>query len=72
MQDIFKNVQVIVIDEFSMMHASQLYQIHLRLCELKNSNKIMGGLCVLLFGDLMQLKPIKGNYIFQKPRERNI
>ena len=50
LRDRFKNVQVIIIDEFSMMKSSMLYHIHLRLCDLKQNDKVMGGLCVILFG----------------------
>ena len=68
MRDMFKNVQVVIIDEFSMLKSEQLYQLHLRLCEIKQNEKVFGGVCLLLFGDLMQLKPIKGSYIFQQPK----
>ena len=50
LRDQFKNVEVIVIDEFSMMKSCQLYHLHMRLCDLKQNDRIMGGLCVLLFG----------------------
>ena len=42
----FKNVQVVIIDEFSMMKNFQLYQLHMRLCDLKQSDEIMGGVAV--------------------------
>ena len=64
----FKNVQVLIIDEFSMVKSDQLYQIHQRLCEIKQSYLPFAGVSVILFGDLMQLKPIKGSYIFEKPK----
>jgi hypothetical protein len=50
-----------------MIKSDQLYQLHLRLCEIKQNDSAFGNLCVILFGDLMQLKPIKGKYIFQSP-----
>ena len=62
----FKNVQVLIIDEFSMIKSDQLYQLQLRLCEIKQNDSAFGNICVILFGDLMQLKPIKGKYIFQR------
>ena len=64
----FKNVQVLIIDEFSMVKSDQLYQIHQRLCEIKQSLLPFAGLSVILFGDLMQLKPIRGSYIFEMPK----
>ena len=64
----FKNVKVVIIDEFSMMKNFQLYQLHMRLCDLKQSDEIMGGVAVLMFGDLMQLRPVRGNFIFEPPK----
>ena len=52
LRDQFKNVEVIVIDEFSMMKSCQLYHLHMRLCDLKQNDRIMGGLCIILFGKL--------------------
>ena len=46
----FRNVKVVIVDEMSMMKSSQLYHLHLRLCDLKESSEIMGGVCVLLLG----------------------
>ena len=51
-RDFFKNVEVIIIDEFSMMKSCQLYHLHMRLCEVKQNEKVMGGLCVIMFGKL--------------------
>ena len=51
-RDHFKNVEVIIIDEFSMMKSCQLYHLHMRLCELKQTDQVMGGLCVIMFGRL--------------------
>ena len=64
----FKNVQVVIIDEFSMMKNFQLYQLHMRLCDVKQNDKVMGGVAVLLVGDPMQLKPIRGDFIFKPPK----
>ena len=50
LRDRFKNVEIIVIDEFSMMKSCQLYHLHMRLCDLKQNDRVMGGLCILLFG----------------------
>ena len=50
LRDHFKNVEVVIIDECSMMKSSLLYHLHMRLCDLKQTDKVMGGLCVILFG----------------------
>ena len=50
LRNFFKNVQVVIIDEFSMMKNFQLYQPHMRLCDVKQTDSIMGGVAVLLVG----------------------
>ena len=66
-RDQLHNLKILIIDEFSMMKADILYRIHLRLCEIKNSKKLFGGVNVYLFGDPAQLKPVRGSYIFAAP-----
>ena len=64
----FENVHVIIIDEFSFLTPNLLYCLNKRLKELKlGSKEYFGNCCVLLFGDIMQLKPVQGNYIFEEP-----
>ena len=46
----------VIIDEFSMLKADALYQIDLRLREVKQVNQSFGGCAVLLFGDPLQLR----------------
>ena len=65
----FQNVQVLIVDEFSMVKSDQLYQLHQRLCEIKQSDQPFAGISVILFGDIMQLKPIRGSYIFEVPKK---
>ena len=48
-----------------------LYQLDLRLKEIKNTQSDFGGVAVLLCGDLMQLKPVKANWIFDEPRNED-
>ena len=59
--------EVFVTDEFSMMKSDQLYQLDLRLRELKQNNKLFGGVALFLLGDPAQLKPVKGRFSFDKP-----
>ena len=67
----FKNLKFLIIDEISMVKADQLYQIDLRLRELTmQPNKLFGGVSLFVFGDVMQLKPVKGVYIWQQPRNK--
>ena len=36
----------------SMMKAAQLYHLHMRLCDVKQDDRIMGGVSVLLVGEV--------------------
>ena len=51
-----------------MMKADMLNQLNLRLQEIKQNKKDFGGVSILLFGDLMQLQPVKARWIFDEPR----
>ena len=63
-----KNLKMIILDEFSMFKADLLYQIDLRLRELLDNDTVpFGGCAVFMFGDILQLKPVMGKYIFEKP-----
>ena len=50
-----------------MIKPEHLYQIDLRLREVKHLSKDFGGCCILLFGDPMQLKPVQGRYAWDDP-----
>ena len=66
---LFRNLKFVIIDEISMVKADQLYQLDLRLREIKmQPNKLFGGIALFVFGDIMQLKPVKGVYIWCQPR----
>ena len=55
-----------------MVDSDMIYKINLRLQEImENDLKPFGGIAVFVFGDLMQLKPVRANYIFQTPRNEN-
>ena len=66
----------VIIDEISMIPAETLNFINKRLGQLQrkerednsdgNEGKPFGGLSVLLFGDLLQLKPVNGHWIFDQ------
>ena len=68
---IFKELEVIIIDEMSMVSSNNLYDIHKRLCTIfQDHSKIFGGKAVILLGDLLQLKPVKGRPIFTEPNDK--
>ena len=68
-REILKNLKVIIIDEISMVKSDMLYQLNLRLQEvMERSGQLFGGVSVYCFGDLMQLQPVKGKWIFKEPQ----
>ncbi|KAG7299154.1 hypothetical protein JYU34_017689 [Plutella xylostella] len=63
----WRYIKWLVIDEISMVSYENLRIIHLRLQEFKNNHLLFGGVNVLLFGDIMQLPPVKGHWCFDQP-----
>ena len=66
-RNILTYLQILIIDEISMMKADMLYQLNLRLQEIKPNKNDFGGISVLLFDDIMQLRPVKARWIFDGP-----
>ena len=67
-RDILSNLSIVIIDEMSMVKADALYQIHMRLQEIKGNKRDFGGVSILLLGDLMQLPPPMAAQIFEVPK----
>lgn len=59
----WRHISWLIIDEISMVSYENLRIIHLRLQEYKNNDKLFGGVNLLLFGDIMQLPPVKINNV---------
>ena len=60
---------MVIIDEVSMVKSDMLYQLDLKLQELKERVGVpFGGVAILAFGDLLQLRPVMGAFIFEKPK----
>ena len=57
----YGNLQIVIIDEISMVDHKLLCYIHGRLRQIKgsNMNQLFGNICVICFGDMHQLKPVK-------------
>ena len=66
-RNVLSYLQILIIDEISMMKADMIYQLNLRLQEIKQNKNDFGGISVLLFGDIMQLRPVKARWIFDEP-----
>ena len=63
-----KNLKLVIIDEISMVKSDMLYMLDLRLQEITEKLGVpFGGIGIIVFGDMMQLKPIMGKYIFDSP-----
>lgn len=61
----YRNLSVVIIDEISMVSNSMLNFIDQRLQELKGTRLPFGGVSVITVGDLYQLKPVSGDWIFK-------
>jgi ATP-dependent exoDNAse (exonuclease V) alpha subunit len=62
-----KKLQVLIIDEISMMDNHLFELINNLLINIKNNNKPFGGIQLILVGDFFQLPPIIGDYCFTSP-----
>lgn len=56
--DIIKSMDLLIIDEISMVRADVLDGIDNTLKRFRNRNKVFGGVQVLMIGDLQQLSPV--------------
>ena len=66
-----QNLEVVIADEDSMIKSDMFYQLDLKLQEIKERRGVpFGGVLILLFGDIFQLKPVAGSYIFSLPSNR--
>ena len=64
-RNIMKNLKLVIIDEISMVKSDMLYMLDLRLQELKEKVGVpFGGVGLVVFGDLMQLAPTIGRYVY--------
>ncbi|XP_046683455.1 ATP-dependent DNA helicase RRM3-like [Homalodisca vitripennis] len=66
-----QNVELLFIDEISMVLYEMLCMIDSRLRQLKIPDVCFGGINVILFGDLMQLSPVRGHQVFKQPERMN-
>ena len=67
-RNVLKKFRILLIDEVSMVKSDQQFQLDKRLREITQKvGKLFGDVKVFLFGDIMQLKPCMGRYIFEEP-----
>ena len=60
---LLQNLKLLIIDEISLVKSDILYQIHFRLMkDIFQNESLFGGVAVFVFGDILQIKPTKGNF----------
>ena len=58
------------IDEISLVDSDMFYKIDLRIREITQMGVPLGNVATFVLGDLMQMCPISGRYIFLPPRNQ--
>lgn len=61
LQERFRDTQVLIIDEVSMLHAGSLGMVDAICKAFKGSNEPFGGMQIILCGDFFQLPPVSKN-----------
>ncbi|XP_070537059.1 uncharacterized protein [Ptychodera flava] len=64
----YRNLKIIFIDEISMVGNGMFNYINLRLQQIMANNQLFGGVSIVAFGDLYQLKPVFDGWIFNDLR----
>lgn len=64
LQERFRDISAIIIDEYSMMSLLDLYWTHQRLTQAKNNSKPFGGIPIAFIGDPGQLPPVGGQSLW--------
>ena len=64
-----RKLQVIFIDEISMVGSGMFNFLNLRLQQITDTNKPFGGLSIITVGDLYQLKPVFDKWIFEQSND---
>ena len=58
---------LVMIDEISFVKSDMLYMLSLRLQEVKELRKLFGNVAIFCFGDIFQLQPVAGKFVFERP-----
>ena len=63
------DLRLVIVDELSLVSADMLYTIHMRLQEICSTHITtpFADLNIILVGDLLQLPPVQGTFIFKTP-----
>ena len=65
-----EELKLLIIDEVSLVNSDMLYKLNAKLKEIFHLRKDLpfGGIGIMLVGDLLQIPPITGRYIFAEPK----
>ena len=68
-RDQLKKLKLVLVDEISMLKSDLFYQMDLRFQEITGRIGVpFGGISIILFGDILQLRPVMGKFIFEAPQ----
>ncbi|CAB4433506.1 unnamed protein product [Rhizophagus irregularis] len=59
-----QSIQILIIEEISMVSAALFNFISNLFARIHNSDIAFGGICVIVVGDLAQLPPVRGEFVF--------
>jgi ATP-dependent DNA helicase PIF1 len=63
----WKNINIIIIDEISMMGGTYLHFLNIIARELREDKRPFGGIQIIASGDMLQLPPVKDIFPFEAP-----
>ena len=66
-RNLLEELELIIMDEFSMIKSDRLYDVQRRMEEIFISKDLFAGRSVMMVGDIMQLPPVKGRPVFSRP-----
>ena len=63
----FAHIDVVIIDEISLVSTRMFQRVEQRLRDFKTPSEVFGGASMIVFGELWQLPPVFGGFIFNAP-----
>ena len=71
LQENLSELKLLIIDEMSLISSDMFYKLDAKLKEIFPEKKKtpFGGVGIMLVGDLLQIPPVTGGYIFTEPRK---
>ena len=73
LKELYQNLEMVFIDEISMVGCNMLQKIHETLCNITgNKYTPFGGISIIATGDLRQLKPVSDSWIFEGSSLNNL